>query len=247
MFGWRGRLGLLVPVDNAVIEPEYALTPVEGVSVHVTRLTTIERNQMPTNGIELSLLFRELGVDAIGYACAETSFLDSVDTNRWLTDEVGGATGLPAVTATQAMLQALDALDARRVALASPYPPSSAAALEGFLERHGIDVVGRAHRDLVTPREGVREWAVTNDQPPATAMQMARDADVADAHAVLVSATNLRTQPLVRSLERDLGKPVVTTNAALLWSLLRLIDVSEVPAELGSLATVGLPDTAEER
>jgi maleate isomerase len=237
MFGWRARLGFLLPVDNAVLEPELAASPaVAGVSHHVVRLTTTDRASMPANGVELAGLFHELGVDVIGYACAETSFLGEVDVNRWIQDTVEAAVGVPTVTASAAMLSALDSLGIRRVALASPYPSSSADALVGLLGRHGVEVVSAANEDLVTAARGVREWASTNEQPPAKAAELARRADVAEADAVLVSATNLRTLSVLASLEQDLGKPVVSSNSALLWAMLHAAGVREVPPRLGALA-----------
>lgn len=241
MTGRGARVGLLVPVDNAVIEPELATTPVPGVTVHVIRLTTFERASMPHDAVHLSELFVELGVDAVGYACAETSFQDGVDTNLWLSGELARAAGVPAVTATQAMVAALAALDATRVGVATPYPAPSAAALESYLARAGMEVVGRCHRDLVSDAAGVREWSRTNLQPATTAVELARRADDPRADALLVSATNLATQPLVADLEREVAKPVVTTNAALLWWLLHAVGRPQVPEALGRLATVAPP------
>lgn len=237
MFGWRARLGLLVPVDNAVIEPEFQSASIQGVSAHVVRLTTIERSAMPRNGIDLAPLFTELGVDVIGYACAETSFLEGVDTNIWLAEQIQNATGIPAVTASRAMVDALRAVGARRIGLVSPYPTRSGALLEAMLERHEFDVVGRAHHDLVTAAAGQREWAATNEQWPATAATWAAAVMREDLDAILVSATNLRTFPVIPDLERDLGVPVVTTNAALLWSMLHRIGVEEIPTTIGRLAS----------
>ena len=38
MYGWRGRIGLLVPAANTVVEPETARMVPEGVGVYATRL-----------------------------------------------------------------------------------------------------------------------------------------------------------------------------------------------------------------
>lgn len=238
MFGWRARIGLLVPVDNAVIEPELACLPVDGVSVHVVRLTTMERAAMPRNGIELASLFTELGVDAVGYACAETSFPGETDINDLIVREIGRDVGVPVVTAAGAMVTALRALGLESVACASPYPVASGDALAGLLQRAGIDVVNSVHEDLVSASKGVREWALTNEQPPSTAARLARRADHPSADGVLVSATNLRTLPVLASLEGDLGKPVVSSNSAMYWALLHAAGCREIPGQLGGLSAV---------
>lgn len=238
MYGWRARLGFLIPVDNAVLEPEAGLVGLDGVSSYAVRLTTTERAAMPRNGVELAPLFTELGVDVVAYACAETSFLGDTDVNHWIETEAGRACGLPVVTATSAMLAALHALRVRRVSVATPYPKASTDALVGLLERHGYEVVHVRAQDLVSAAAGDREWARTNEQPPATAASLARGADVPGAEAVLISATNLRTATIITTAERDLGKPVVSSNTALLWSMLHRAGITEMPSWFGALARV---------
>ncbi len=47
--------------------------------------------------------------------------------------------------------------------------------------------------------------------------------DRPEAQAVFISCSNLRTLDIIEKLERDLGKPVITSNQASLWGMLRLI------------------------
>ena len=46
MYGKRGRIGLMLPYDNAVIEPEFAHTLPSGVSAHVVRTTKTDRLEL---------------------------------------------------------------------------------------------------------------------------------------------------------------------------------------------------------
>lgn len=235
MYGWRARLGVILPMDNAVLEPEWSSLGIDGVAVHAARLTTDERPRMPESGVELSHVFTELGADAIGYACAETSLLGGVDTNVRVRDGIEAATGLPAVTAIGAMTESLASLGAGAVAVAAPYRPSSAAALEEYLTAAGIRVANLVSRDFARTSEDEREWYATNLQPPSTAYRLAREADRPDADVVVVAATNLRSFEVIRALESDLGKPVVSTNTALLWALLRRCGVAASHPDLGRL------------
>ena len=228
MYGWRARCGLIVPLDNTVMEPELYSLAIPGVSYHVARLTTTERGQMPQQGMEIAAGFSEMGVDAVVYACAETSFLNGVDANQVISERIAAETGLPAVTATSAMVLALRHLSAARVALVTPYTEPRGKVMEEFLARSGIEVAASRHRDFHQGSSDPREWYETNIQPPQTAYQMVRDLDLDGADAVLISATNFRTFEVVEQLERDLGVPVVSCNQAILWwlgSTLRLDDV----------------------
>jgi maleate isomerase len=42
MYGWRARIGLLIPSVNATVEPEFNRFLPEGVSVHVARMVIEE-------------------------------------------------------------------------------------------------------------------------------------------------------------------------------------------------------------
>ncbi len=235
MYGWRARLGFITPMDNAVIEPELYSLGLEGVAYYTVRLTTGQRPEMPPKGVELSAIFNELGVDAVGYACAETSFLGGQDANAWIAEQIERVTGKPAVTATQAMIEAVGALGASSVALAAPYPASSAERLRDFFERSGHRVTRLETRDFAEGSADPRDWYETNLQPPATAYQLARAADTPEADVVVICATNFRSVEVIQALEADLRKPVISTNSALLWSLLGRCSVRlEVPA-LGRL------------
>ena len=242
MYGWRSRIGLLLPLDNAVIEPEFASLCPEGTSAFAIRLDTTHRPDMPAAGVRASTGFNELDVDVVGYACAETSFLDGEDVNGWLQRGIWETAGRPAVTATTAMATALTALGVRSIAVAAPYPETSMQALTTYLDARSFDVVSAVARDYSTTSPDPRDWWQTNREQPAEAYRLARSADHVDAEAVFIAATNLRTVEVIGELQRDLGKPVVSSNTAMLWWLLRAGGVHEGIPALGALADVALPE-----
>jgi maleate cis-trans isomerase len=106
----------------------------------------------------------------------------------------------------------------RRLALATPYPELISTAGRAYWEAAGFDVV--AHRRL---DDVVNIYEETEDR----ACELGRAADVPDAQAVLISGTGLPTAGMVARLERDLGKPVVTSQAATLWQALRAAGISD--------------------
>jgi maleate isomerase len=235
MYGWRARIGLILPMDNTVMEPEYYALGLEGISFHGVRMDTIERSQMPVRGAALSSQFVEMGVDGVGYACAETSFLKGVDGNAYIKEQIEKTCSLPAVTASGVMVEALQALGAKNVALVMPYPQTSADAMLAFVERQGFGVANSVRRDFNDEYKDKRDWYHTNLQPASVAYRMARRVHVRGADAVFIAATNFRTMEIIPRLEDDLGCPVVSTNSAILWSLFRTLGVKESAAKLGSL------------
>ena len=235
MYGWRARVGLLLPMDNAVMEPELYSLGLEGVSFYSARLATCTRQEMPADGVRLSGVFTELGADIAVYACAETSFLQGVDGNEWITNQIQERTQLPALTAMSAMLAAIRQLGIRRIGLVTPYSAARAQVMEDFLSRSDIEVVSSNHRDFSVNGSDPREWFETNCQPPSVAYTMARQMASPSLEAVVISATNFRTFEIINSLEADLGIPVITCNQAILWAVLRRLNVRAQIPSLGAL------------
>ena len=55
--------------------------------------------------------------------------------------------------------------------------------------------------------------------------KLVRGVNNPDAECVFISCTNFPTIDIIEVLEKDLGKPVITANQALLWSALRKLGV----------------------
>src|SRR6266545_1046662 len=135
-----------------------------------------------------------------------------------VTIHFAGLAGTRAFSAARAIIAALERLRVRRLALATPYPEAISAAGRAYWEAAGFEVI--AHHRL----EGV-----TNiyEETEERAYVLGRRADRADADAVLLSGTGLPTAGIVERLERDLGKPVVTSQVATLWHALRTVGITD--------------------
>jgi arylmalonate decarboxylase len=126
--------------------------------------------------------------------------------------------GAPTFSASDAALTALRALGARRLTLVTPYIELVNQQERSFLEGEGFEVVAMAGMDLGHTQAERRSMS---HQPPARTYRLARETDVPEAEAVYLSCTNLPTLEILDLLERDLGKPVVSSNQAMLWYGLR--------------------------
>ena len=74
MYGWRGRIGLMIPYDNAVLEPEFNRTLPAGVSAHVVRSTKTDRKDLAEESIGLAKAMVHLRLSIALYACNASSF-----------------------------------------------------------------------------------------------------------------------------------------------------------------------------
>jgi maleate isomerase len=119
-------------------------------------------------------------------------------------------------------------LGAKRVALVTPYPENLNALLPAFFSAGGFEVTAVAG----TP---VRDVAAVRGLSPDQIFRTARTLAAEDVDAVCLLATDMHTFPIIEKLERDRGRPVLTSNQALLWASLRALGVSEPIGGLGKL------------
>jgi len=168
----------------------------------------------------------------IVYACLATSLVMGSDWTRAFCQFVAKSTATPAIAASQATFDALRFLGVTRVALATPYPDRINDLLPPAFAEAGIEVVSLRNLEVEN------SLAVCRLEPSA-AYAIARQADVGEAQAVCLLATDFRTIDILDPLERDLGKAVVSTNQALMWQAMATIGIGCRTAGYGSLLSSG--------
>lgn len=237
MYGWRTRIGLITPPDNLLIEPElYEVVP-DGVSIHSTRLDTIDLEAMPRRAESEAEQYGRMGVDVLAYACNISSFHEGPGSDEKIAAGLEEASGLPATTASTAMVRALDALNVDSVTAVTPYNPSDNESLRAFLEGNGVAVDAMAGLDLsATDEEDVME---ISEETAQDTYNRVVDAYEAESDAVLVTATNLACLETIETLEADLGVPVVASNQAILWHSLSLSGIDPTVPGAGRLLAGG--------
>ena len=232
-YGWRLRLGMLLPSSNRVAEPELPAMLPEGVAVHTTRLRLVggkrdELLAMTEKVEEAAELVAHAGVDLIAFHCTAVSTFD-VQMEGTLKQRIIAATGKPAITTSEALVAAFQALNARRIVLLSPYPKDVNQREVAFFAHHQVSVLHEVGLDL----QG--GGAAYSDVEPAAWYRLAMANRRSDADAYFLSCTTIRATPVIGVLERDLGKPVVTSNQAMAWHALRTGGVRDNVAGFGAL------------
>lgn len=235
-FGHRGRIGHLYP-SGGLCDYEIQLMAPEGIQLVTTRLP------FPATGIEDDLrlvedlesharMLADAQVDIIALNCTAATLLAGPERlNRRITD----ATGIESVTTIEAVLAALAETAVRRVALVTPYPEEVAAAEIEYLRAHGIEVTADIGIPCATPVE-------QSMIDPARWRHLAESVERDNADAILLSCAGIRISGEIDVIERRTGLPVITSNQALLWHILRTLDVAPLPDRFGSLLTGRFPD-----
>ena len=133
MYGWRGRIGLMLPYDNAVIEPEFARTLPPGVSAHVVRTTKTDRMELAEESLLLAPTMKHLRANIALYACNASSFIQGRAWHDAFLERFQAAAGVRTESANSAMIKLMTHRKIERVAVVSPYPKYLLEPLARFI------------------------------------------------------------------------------------------------------------------
>lgn len=235
MYGWRACVGLVVPGVNTVMETEFGTYLPEGVTPHAARLESVpELTVEHLSGVypdldDAATRLAEADIDCCAYGLGITpaSVTGGATHDDEVESRIRAATGVEGVAGSRSLRRALDALDASRVAMLTPYTDDVNDYLVDHADDWGYDIVS-VEGFRVSRGRDIRERTVE------TVYRQTRALDHGDADAVVIGGTNQRSGPVLATLEADLGKPVVSANQAILWDVLRRLEIG-ASVEWGAL------------
>lgn len=222
---WQQKIGVIVPSWNTVMEYETQRLAGAGASVHAMRIphtadTEANLLGLSTQAPAAAQLLAHAKVHVIGYGCTASGFLHTPAQDQALADRISAETGIPCATSSRAIVEGLRALGATRLSLASPYAPWLNERLKHYLTADGFEVL--AMQGLSTEAHST----ITRERILALVDEVVRP----QTEAIFISCSNFRTIEIIDAVERRYGLPVVTSNASMLWKMLRLMgDRRDVP------------------
>ncbi len=233
--GTVANIGLIVLATDQTIEHESAyMARQPGLGIYHTRIL----NDARVNADTLRLMEERLpaaagllptGVkfDVIAYGCTSGAMvigesrvaerIHSVHPDAQVTDPV------------TAMRAAFDAMAVRRIGLLTPYLPEVNQALRERLVERGLEVsiMGSFHEGDDNMVARISPLSVLD------AIEQIGASD--DCDGVFVSCTSLRIVEIIEEAESRIGKPVTSSNHALMWHALKLAGCSAKLAGCGRL------------
>jgi maleate isomerase len=227
------RIGLILPSSNCMAEPQFHRFAPRGVDIQVTRLRMTGRWHRPLAEaepafVEAAAALSDTDPDVIVFNCTAASMEEGLAGERRIVAALERASNRPVLTTGQAVSAALERLGIERLVLVSPYPKRTNREEIRYLEEAGFQVL----HDVALGLGGGPEYiAVT----PARWKEIVRENRRAQADGYFLSCTNTTMIETVEDLERELEKPVITSNQAALWAALARIEMLRPIPELGSL------------
>ena len=224
--GEYGKIGVVVLSGDQTLEQEMStiLMPL-GVGCFFSRLM-MENEVTPETllsmksriGGSAGLILPELDLDVLAYGCTSASAtIGESEVFAQLSMRQASANKTTPITAA---LKAFSILETKKIGLVTPY-------------------IGEVNDILIKYIEGKGPWTVTN----LVSFNLIQDKDVAsvttesikeaaikvgqmdDVDTVFISCTSLRTSDVVAEVENSVGKPVTSSNLAMIWHIIRLLNI----------------------
>ncbi|MCC6889045.1 MAG: hypothetical protein IT536_10980 [Hyphomicrobiales bacterium] len=244
MYGWRARICFIAPCPaETQVYDFYRMAPA-GVSVVVVTLSV---QKIEEKNLELAVsdpLERAIkdadgeDVDFIILGGEPMVFLKGYGSEKTLNDRAKTITSVPFSHNLPCVVEALSHLNARKIAIATPYSVKGAKGQDVTLEKWGSYIRG-AGLDLV----GFKTLAQPSNRdisrlPTHASYRLAKEvyeesSDKPD--AIYIPCARWQAIANIERLEHDLGIPVVTSIQAWVWKALKDLNIREVQPGYGRL------------
>lgn len=236
---WK-RLGLIALATDLTSERDFArLLPHDQIGLYTTRLA-FENPTTPENLVNMAprltaashLILPGEPLDAICYSCTAASVVIGEEA---VTKAIQDARpGVPVITPSSAARQAFSTLGVNRIAILTPYLVETSLPMADYFSQHGLEVTQFDCFGLDDDRIMAR---VSHDSIIEAACKL----NGPEVEAIFISCTGLSAVPVIAKIEALTGKPVVTSNQASAWAMMRHSGLDHRPQGYGRLYDLGLP------
>ena len=236
VWGWRARIGFIIPCSDLVQEPDaYQIAP-RGVTVHFTRIPLpqpFDPQELKVLGEDMEKpleLLKPLQLNVIVFGCTSGSFIGGPGYDGKIASSITKISGVKGTTTSSSVIAALKALKLKKISVLAPYSDDVGQKLKLFLEANGIRVLKMKTLGLNTDLDIARV-------SPEAIYQHAKEIDLPKAEGLFISCTTFRAIDIIHLLENDISKPIITANQAAMWNALRIAGIKDKIQAHGQLFT----------
>ena len=231
-YGWRKKIGIIFPSTATAPEVEFHRYAPQGVAILTQRVFFEKADpqgliEMGDRAEEAAKILATAQPDLIVYACTAGTLIKGMGYDQEFTQRIEKVCGVKTLTTSTALLQALKAVNAKRLIVTTPYSSELNLIQKKFLSDSGFEVLAIEGLELTNPRMIAK---VTIDQM----YNLTKKTFNAEADTVFISCTGLGVLDMIEMTESDFKRPVLTSNQVTLWAALRTLGIyNKLP--LGSL------------
>ncbi|MGR3759429.1 maleate cis-trans isomerase family protein [Roseobacteraceae bacterium NS-SX3] len=232
--GTRARLGVIILEADETLEHEFSrVMALPGVALYHSRIAMAPEIRPETlAGMERELpvsagLLPSLQFGAIGFGC--TSAATVIGSGNVAKAIQSVCPGAKVTDPLAAIIAAGRHLGTRRLGFVTPYLPEVSAGMRTKLEDAGFEIAGFGSFEECDDR------VVSRISEASILAAIEEVAAQAPCDAVVVSCTNLRCLSILAAAEERTGVPVISSNQALAWHMLRLAGVEDPRPGFGRL------------
>ena len=221
----RAKLGfILMSTDLAAESDFFAMAP-KDVAIHITRLKTDDFTTNETLSKHIyyiadaaSRIQPDVKPNVISYSCTSGSIV--IGEKIIMAEIKNGAPYAIPMTLVTGVIDALRELKIQKIVVGTPYLDEINTKEAEFLYQKGFSILNIQGLNLST---GVEFGKVT----PSYWKKFASEIDDKDADAIFLSCGGIRSVEVIQDIESLLGKPVITSNQAQIWSCLRRAGIKD--------------------
>ncbi|WP_292727619.1 aspartate/glutamate racemase family protein [Microbacterium sp. UBA837] len=241
------RVGLIVPSSNTTMETEIPAIlrahervrpdtfTFHSARIRMRQVTQEELTAMDQNAGVAAAALADARVDVMAYACLVATMSQGLGHHRASEERLGAIaaeeTGarVPVVASAGALVQALDYLGAKKVAVIAPYMKPLTATVCGYIEHEGVEVVDSISLEVPDNLEVGR-------LDPQQLIELARKVDTSGADALVLSAcVQMPSLPVLQAVQDQFDIPVISAAAATAWRILAELGLDPVAPGAGNL------------
>lgn len=235
------RIGQIVPSSNVTMETEIPalLRARESVAserftfhssrMRMKKVTKEELAAMDADSDRCALELSDAAVDVLGYACLVAIMsmgegYHRVSEARLHQRTVENGRAAPVVTSAGALIEGLNTLQAKRIALVAPYMKPLTQMVVSYIEREGVEVSDWLALEIPDNLEVAA-------QDPANLLEHYKKLDLTGIDALVLSAcVQMPSLPSVQKIEDAIGLPVVSAAICTAHQMLARLGLrAEVP------------------
>lgn len=222
----KRRIGLILPSVNIRMEPEfYRCAALKDFNFYSTRVLLDDTTEETLKAMERDLdhaaeMLATVFPEVVVYACTSGSFISGSGGNSHIIQTIENHCHCPVVTASQAMIDSMKELGVGEITLVTPYTEDINEKEKEFFESNGIGVTAMSGLQIV-------EAETLRTQSVEAIIDLVMRTDVPESEAIFISCTNIEGLYIADGLEQKLGKPVVSSNIACLWSFLKVLGYTD--------------------